>query len=191
MYPNEPTPTRELLTSSAEGDPVALKTLMALTYDELRALAGAYLRNERDGHTLQPTALVNEAWLKLCGNVELGSRERATFLAIAARAMRQVLVDHAVRRGAQKRGGDKRRVTLSLVDAEIPTPAIDFEVLEEVLDRLEAVNPDYVRVVQLRFFSGMRIEEIASSLDVSARTVKRLWRGARAWLSVELDQVAG
>ena len=179
---------RELLRAASRGDGDASQTLTEHTYDELRGLAVSYLQRERSAHTLQPTALVHEAMIKMFRDERLAEHERSTWLAIAARAMRQVLIDHAHRRNAKKRGGgESERVTLSFVTPEEASiPAIDLLDLRDSLDRLEAINGDYLRIVEMRFFSGMSVEEIAAALGVSSRTVKRMWRGARAWLSADL-----
>ncbi len=178
---------RDLLRAASGGDGDASRTLTEHTYDELRGLAVSYLRRERCAHTLQPTALVHEAMLKMFRDERLAQHERSTWLAIAARAMRQVLIDHAHRRNAKKRGGESERVTLSFVTPEEPPiSSIDVLDLRDSLERLEAINGDYLRIVEMRFFSGMSVDEIAAALDVSSRTVKRMWRGARAWLSADL-----
>jgi RNA polymerase sigma factor (TIGR02999 family) len=150
-------------------------------YRELRRLADGLLSGERNGHTLEPTALAHEVWLRLRASrnaSELGQRE---LVGLAAQAMRRILVEHARRRGARKRGGDARRTTLD-GKALAPEPA-DFVLdLEEALAALQEIDPELARVVELRFHAGLSVEETAEALDTSTRTVKRRWRFARAWL---------
>jgi RNA polymerase sigma factor (TIGR02999 family) len=172
-----------LLDRWAEGDTEALKSLMPLVYDELRRLADAHLRHERAEHTLQPTALVHEAYLRLSGLKEMRLDNRAHFFGAAAEVMRRVLVDHARRRNAEKRGGGVRPVTE--VDPAFETPLdlrLDLLALDEALNELAAFAPDKARVVELRFFGGLSVEETAEFLTMSPATVKRHWAFARAWL---------
>lgn len=167
-----------LLAAADAGDADALDRLLPLVYDELRQVAEAQLRRERPGHTLQPTALVHETYLKLCGG-DLPASSRAHFLALAARAMRQVLVDHARRRGAAKRGGAWSATTLTDGAASIELDPEELLALDRALDELE---PRQRQVVECRFFGGMEESEIAEALGVSERTVRRDWVKARAWL---------
>ncbi len=161
--------------------------LLPIVYDELRRLAAAYLRREKPGQTLQPTALVHEAYLRLLKDRPNRWQNRAHFCAIAAHSMRQILIDRARARGARKRGGAQPRVTLDegLV-ADHPT-SIDLVALDEALTRLEAFDPDAARLVELRFFGGLTIEETAQAMNISPATVKRHWAVARAWLARELE----
>jgi RNA polymerase sigma factor (TIGR02999 family) len=163
--------------------------LMPQVYDELRRLAASYLRRERPGQTLQPTALVNEAYLRLAGEKKAPWKNRTHFLAIAALSMRQILVERARRRHAAKRGGDPERVTLD--EARLPVReagnGIDVLELDRALDRLAAVNPHQAKVVELRYFGGLTVEETAEALDISPATVKRHWTLARAWLRREVE----
>lgn len=179
-----------LLRQWTEGDQDALQKLMPIVYEELRRLAGHYLRLERPNHTLQPTALVNEAFLRLVGQKEVVWQNRAHFFGIAAQMMRRILVDHARRRAAAKRDAGLR-VELTQPGAE---EAFDREpellALDEALTQLEALDPRQARIVELRFFGGLTVEETAEVTGVSARTVKREWRTARAWLRRELDSSA-
>lgn len=176
-----------LLRRWTEGDQDALQKLMPIVYEELRRLAGHYLRLERPNHTLQPTALVHEAFLRLVGQKEVIWQNRAHFFGIAAQMMRRILVDHARRRAAAKRDAGLR-VELTQPGAE---EAFDREpellALDEALTHLEALDPRQARIVELRFFGGLTVEETAEVTGVSARTVKREWRTARAWLRRELD----
>ncbi len=170
--------------SPAEG---ALPEVMAAVYEELRAIAGGYLRRERADHTLQPTALVHEAYGRLAGQAGLPSMDAAHFRAIAARVMRQVLVDHSRRRNAAKRGGGGRvRITLS--EAQSPSAAREFDVLEidELLERLRGLDERKARVVELEFFGGLTHAEAARVLGVSRKTVESDWYMARAWLGKQL-----
>jgi RNA polymerase sigma factor (TIGR02999 family) len=168
-----------------DGIPRALDELMPLVYKELRRLAARYLRSERRNHTLQPTALVNEAYLCLAAQDGLRFLNRAHFLAIAANTMRRVLVDHARERGALKRGGDRRQVTLRS-SIRIDDRDVDLLALDEALTRLAVFDAMGSRVVELRFFGGLTLSETAEALKISPATVKRLWTSARAWLFREL-----
>lgn len=169
-----------------EGDASALDALLPLVYDEMRRLAASYLRAERDGHTLQPTALAHEAYLRLIDQRSVTWQNRAHFMGIAAQAMRRILADHARRHRALKRGGDAARV--SLTDAEIPADPREVEIqeLDTALEDLAKLEPRQARVVELRFFGGLSIEETAEVLAVSPATVKRDWTVACAWLHREL-----
>jgi RNA polymerase sigma-70 factor (ECF subfamily) len=177
-----------LLLSSRGGDRAALDELVPLVYRELRRLAGGYLRGERPDHTLQPTALANEVYLRLVDQSRVELNDRAHFFAIAGRMMRRILVDHARRHRAQKRGGAG---TLLTFDEEVGTaeqPVVDAIELDDALARLEEMDERQARVVELRFFGGLTVEEIAQALGVSTPTVKREWRTARAWLYQQLSQ---
>lgn len=158
-------------------------------YSELRRLAAHYLRGERPGQTLQPTALVNEAYLRLRKDRPERWQNRAHFCAIAAHAMRQILIERARARHAQKRGGGEPRVTF---DESLPTavagPDIDLVALDTALERLAALDPSQARIVELRFFGGLSIEETADALSISPATVKRHWTAAKAWILKELTQ---
>ncbi len=180
--------TRELLLWVG-GDAQAAERLLPYIYQELRALAGRIFRGQRADQTLQPTALVHEAFLRLVDHDRVQVRDRAHFMALAATVMRQILTDHARRRRAQKRGGDQRRGTL--VDAPTPGegPALDLVVLDEVLVRLERVDPRQHRIVELRFFAGLEVAEVAALLGVSDTTIEREWRAARAWLGARIREL--
>ncbi len=181
-----------MLRRAAGGDPAADELLRERLYEELRAMAGGYMKGERADHTLQPTALVHEAWLKLFDPGELAFRDRRHFLATAARAMRQILVDHARARGRVKRGGGGRRVEgeIDLVAAPGAPEAdgVDLVALDGALEALRAHAPRQAEIVELRTFAGLAVEEVARVLEVSERTVVREWRFARAWLSRELER---
>jgi RNA polymerase sigma-70 factor, ECF subfamily len=159
---------------------------MPLVYDELRRLAAGYIARERPGQTLQATALVNEAFVRLVGEKARGFQNRAHFVAIAALSMRQILVQRARARRAAKRGGAPDRVTLD--EAMLPSadPAVDVLALDEALTRLAALDPTQARIVELRYFGGLTIEETAEALRLSPATIKREWAMARAWLKQEL-----
>jgi RNA polymerase sigma factor (TIGR02999 family) len=170
-----------LLDAAGGGDPGALARLYQLVYDELRMLAAASMRRERSGHTLQPTALVNEAYLRL--NPGSGEwQNRRHFFGAAAQAMRRILVDHARRKHAGKRGAGLERVTLSDLDISAPTEDLDVLAVNEALDQLAAEDARLAEVVSLRFFANMSIEDTARALELSPATVKRDWTFARAWL---------
>ena len=175
-----------LLKEWNAGDPEALDRLTPLVYEELRRQAARYLRRERPGHTLQTTALIHEAYLRLADAKDVQWQDRAHFFAIAANLMRRILVDHARRRDADKRGGSQVRVQLDEALALANESEVDLLAVDEALNRLAAIDPQQARVVELRFFSGLSVEETAAALGVSATTVKRDWRVARAWLRREI-----
>jgi RNA polymerase sigma factor (TIGR02999 family) len=176
----------QLLADWAAQDPRALERLVPLVYDELRRLAHYHMNGERAGHTLQTTALVNEVYLRLAGIKGLQWRDRAHFFAMAGTLMRRVLVDYARHQRRDKRGGG---VLVTSFDghAIAAAPSIDIEALDEALQRLAAVDPQQGRVVELRFFGGLSIEETAAALDISPATVKRDWTTAKTWLHHELS----
>ena len=158
-----------------------------MVYEELRRLASAYLRRERADHTLQPTALVHEAFVKLADRTAHAYPERRHFLAAGARAMREILMDHARARNVQKRGGGAGRVTLHEEDTPAVPGEVDLIALDEALHRLAELDERKARMVELRFFGGLTIEEITQTLGVSHMTVSNDWRMARAWLAQELS----
>lgn len=173
----------DLLRAWGKGDREAGERLLPLVYRELRRQAARYLRRERQNHTLPATALVHEAYLRLVGE-QAPWADRAHFFGVAARVMRQVLVDHARRRGAAKRGGGGTRLSLEGMGADPPAQerGVDVVVLDQALAELTALDPEKARVVELRFFGGLNLEETAETLGVSTSTVTRQWRMARAWL---------
>ena len=177
----------KLLTRASEGDPKAVSELMPLVYDELRRLAASYLRRERPGQTLQATALVHEAYVRLVGEKAQNFQNRKHFLAIAALSMRQILVQRARTRKAAKRGGDPQRITLDehLLPAG-DTSAIDLVALDTALEKLAALDARQAKIVELRYFGGLSVEDVADVLEISPATVKRDWTLARAWLKREL-----
>jgi RNA polymerase sigma factor (TIGR02999 family) len=177
----------ELLRAWSDGDDGALERLVPLVEAELRRLARGYMGRERRGHTLQITALVNEAFLRLTDARHVRWQDRAHFLGISARLMRRVLVDYARRRGFQKREGGAQRVTFDEGLVASPDPALDIVALDGALEALAQVDARKGRVVELRFFGGLTVEEAAEVLNVSPDTVKRDWRLAKLWLLRELE----
>ena len=177
-------PTR--LIAALGSDPTAADRLLPYLYAELHRMAQAIMQGERKDHTLQATALIHEAWLRLSGETE-GCEGRSHFLALAARAMRQALVDHARARNAKKRGGGLHRTTLDEGVGEAAAEAADILAIDEALTRLADFDPELARLVELRFFAGLDHAEVARALSCSKRTVERRWRLARAWLLAELD----
>lgn len=180
-------PVTELLVRWRSGDAQALEALIPLVYNELRALAHHYLRQERSTHTLQSTALVHEAYLRLAGHQPPTLQNRSHFFGIAARVMRQILVEHARAQSAAKRGGGATRIVLD--DATNVASATDIDVLrlDDALHELARMDERQSRIVELRFFTGLSIDETADVLGVSAATVSREWTTARAWLHRELS----
>ena len=183
----------QLLVKWGAGDQKALDKLMPLVYSELRRLAGNYLRRERQNHTLQPTALVNEAYLKLIDQRNAHWQNRAQFYGVAAQLMRRILVDHARQHKAAKRGGsDQQRLSITSagqlggknVAAE---PILDLLALHEALQELAVIDPQQERIVELKFFGGLSIEETAEVLGIGHATVERDWKMARAWLRRKLE----
>jgi RNA polymerase sigma factor (TIGR02999 family) len=186
-----PTDPETLLSRASAGDPKAVSDLMPLVYDELRRLAASYIRRERRGQTLQATALVNEAYVRLIGEKAQNWQNRTHFLAIAALSMRQILVQRARARKAAKRGGDPERITLDEqllpAAATVQPRPVDLVALDAALEKLAALDARQAKVVELRYFGGLSVEEAADVLGISPATVKRDWTLARAWLKRELD----
>ena len=160
-----------------------------MLYADLRKLAAAYMRRESSGHTLQPTALVSEAYLRLEGRRHIPVKSRAHFMAVAAEAMRRILVDHARRKLSEKRGGDRQRVTLHEGLAAQRAEDVDLLVLDQALDRLRQLDESMADVVILRYFGGLGLKEVAGVLGTSDRSVSRKWTMARTWLKRELDSI--
>src|SRR5262245_29869225 len=171
-----------LLEAAAAGNKAALDDLAPAVYAELRRMAADQISAERAGHTLQPTALVHEAYLRLVDQRTVGWKSRSQFFCLAAQAMRRILVDHARTRGRLKRGGDRERTPLDGVVGVLEERAEDLVALDEALGRLAAIDPQKARVVELRFFAGLTSQQTADLLSVSLRTVERDWTMARAWL---------
>jgi RNA polymerase sigma factor (TIGR02999 family) len=179
-----------LLLDLQRGDAEASGQLVPLVYAELHGLAVHYMRNERGDHTLQPTALVHEAYLRLVDQRAVSWQNRSHFFGIASQAMRRILVDHARRKRASKREGGER-ITLDESVAEAPERPVDLIALDDALCKLAALDPRQARVVELRFFGGLDIEQTAESLGISPATVKRDWTFARAFLQREMDVNGG
>ena len=183
----------QTLQKAAGGSHEAVADLMPLVYGELRAIAGKQLQRERRNHTLQATALANEAYLRMVDQKDVDWKGRAHFLAVAAEVIRRILVDHARKKGAAKRGGGAAQVTLTLGDV-LQAPGdqneVDLLALDEAMRELAALSDRQSRVVELRFFGGLSVEETAYTLGVSERTVKGDWRVAKAWLRKRLGETS-
>jgi len=178
-----------ILEAVGQGDPQAASRLLPLVYDELRRLAAQRLLHENPGQTLQPTALVHEAYLRLLGSAAGGDwNSRGHFFAAAAEAMRRILVEQARRKQRVRHGGGRRRLSLDQLDLTDPRDANGFLDLDEALQRLAVEDPSVAAVVQLRYFTGLTCEEAAKALGISLRTVKRHWAYARAWLYQQLTE---
>ena len=177
----------QLLIGWGKGDKDALDQLIPIVYDELRRQAARYLRRERVGHTLQTTALIHEAYLRLIDQKNVQWQNRAQFFGIAAQLMRRILVDHARTKKRAKRGGSDIRVSLSDAEASVKDKELDVVALSEALDMLEQIDEQQSKIVELRFFSGLTVEETAAVLDISPATVKRDWSMAKAWLHREIS----
>jgi RNA polymerase sigma factor (TIGR02999 family) len=180
--------TTRLLKAWSEGDETALEQLVPLVDSELRRLARNYLRNERPGHILQTTALVNEAWVRLINWPEVSWQNRAHFIGIAAKLMRRVLVDEARRRMALKHGADAVHVSLANAEGIAQGKSVDLVALDDALNELATFDERQSRIIELRFFGGLSLEETAEELKISARKVQREWSLAQAWLYRELNR---
>jgi RNA polymerase sigma factor (TIGR02999 family) len=183
----DPSDATQILIEHVSGDLQAADRLLPLIHTELKHLAVRYLRGERAAHTLQPTALVNEAYLRLIRHERMNWQGKTHFFAMAAKTMRRVLVDHAQSHAARKRGGDRQRVTLTdRIDGTDDNP-FDVLALHDALNRLTSLHDRQGQVVELRFFGGLTEKEVAQVLEVSTRTVQNDWRTARAWLLIEME----
>ena len=196
MEEKTPEPLEELVERSRAGDVRAAERLMPVVYEELRRIAGSYMRREKKGQTIQPTALVHEAYLRLLKDKKQDWQGRTHFLAVAATSMRQILVERARARRAAKRGGGRDRVTLDEATFRGGTTgpddtSLDLLAVDEALARLAQLDSQQAKIVELRFFGGLTIEETASALDVSPATIKRQWTVAKAWLRREIVDAAG
>ena len=179
----------ELLREWTDGNSAAMDELLPYVYDELRRRAASYLRRERINHTLQATALVHEAYLKLVDQKAIQWKDRGHFFAVAAQAMRRILVDHAKYKNRAKRGGQLPDMQFdAAVDNAILESNVDIESLDEALSRLALVDPDQERLVELRFFAGLSLEEAAEAMNISRATAAREWQVAKSWLYRELTQ---
>jgi RNA polymerase sigma factor (TIGR02999 family) len=185
--PSAPQTITRLLGEVRQGDPLAMEQLLPLVYAELHYIAERHMSGERIGHTLQPTALVNEAFLRLVGGTPAEFNDRTHFLRAASGAMRRVLVDHGRKRHAAKRGDGGLHITLDDALVAAPGKALDILALDDALTRLAEADPRCAQVVELRFFGGLSIPEVADALGMSMATVKRDWQFARGWLANEID----
>lgn len=188
MKPHTPVPEAKMMETQTAAGPRPVSDFMPVVYDELRRLARHYLRRERPGQSLQATALVNEAYLRLKRDKRQPWHDRTHFFAIAATSMRQILVERARARHAAKRGGSQIRITLSEAVAATDEMSIDLLALDQALTRLADLDPEHARIVELRFFAGLSIEESAEAMAISPATVKRGWNLARAWLKREMQK---
>jgi RNA polymerase sigma-70 factor, ECF subfamily len=180
----------QLLRAWGDGEAAALDRLAPLIYDELHRIAGRYMRQEKPGNTMQATALVNQAWLNLAGGAQVAWQDRAHFFAVSSQIMRRILVDAARARRAGKRCGDMRHFQLNeSIDAAPPRDA-ELIALDDALDALAVLDPRKARVVEMRFFTGLSVEETAAVLKISAQSVMRDWRLARAWLGREIQKTS-
>lgn len=180
-----------ILKDWSKGDPAAIEALMPLVYGELRRMARRVMRSESAGHTLQPTALVHEAYLRLVDQTRVNWQNRAHFFAVAAQVIRRILVDHARARRRLKRGGGVLKITLSETISRDDAAGLDLAALDSALIRLAALDERQGRIIELRFFGGLSVEETAEVLGISPATVKRDWTSARAWLFRELQSRLG
>jgi RNA polymerase sigma factor (TIGR02999 family) len=190
LHDQTSSPVTELLIRWRSGDAGALDSLMPLVYNEMRRLAHGYLRRERAGHTLQSTALVHEAYLRLTRNALPQWQNRAHFFGTAANLMREILIEHARSHNASKRGGGALNLEIDEVDEPCERPDLNLVALDDALNDLARIDPQQGRIVELRFFAGLSIQDIAEVLDISESTVKRDWNTARIWLFRELDRTA-
>lgn len=172
----------QLLISWSDGDKGALEQLLPMIYRSLQKIAHSHLNRERSSHTLQTTALVHEAYLKLIDQNSVEWKNRSHFFAIASQAMRRILLDHARKQIAEKRGGEREKISLEDVDIALVTSNRELLALDEALNELEKIDPQQSRIVELRYFGGLTVEETAEVLQISPRTVAREWAMARAWL---------
>lgn len=186
--PRSPEQISRLLEDWRQGNQQARDALIPLVYDELRRLARRYLRRERPDHTFQSAALVHEAYLRMAQQDAIPLNNRAHFFAVAAQLMRHILVDHARNRRAAKRGGGDAKLTLDTGIALPSKPDVDLVVLDDALTRLAELDPRQSRIIEMRFFGGLSLEETAAVLDISLATVKREWASARAWMRRELSK---
>ena len=185
---NDASKITKLLKDWGGGDEQALHELFPLVYDELHRQARNYLRRERPGHTLQTTALLHEAYLRLAAHGEGNWENRFQFFAFAAKIMRNILVDHARAKKGEKRGGGALKISLADIDPRAHEPDLDLLALDEALDRLGTIDEQQVKIVELRYFGGLSLEETAEALQISRATVARDWNVARAWLHRELTR---
>ena len=180
--------TTTLLRAAASGDKADVDALMAAIYEDLRRIANNQLQAERADHTLQPTALVHEAYMKLIDQRQTDWKDRSHFFAVASRIIRRILVDHARGKGRLKRGSDRQRVAIEPVDLPQAGPDIDLVALDEALNDLAMLDERQAKIVELRFFGGLTLKEIATALGLGRRTIDRDWAAAQAWLFLRLSE---
>lgn len=185
---NAPGDLTVLLRAASSGDPRDAERLMSAIYDDLKRLAASQLRNERAGHTLHPTALVHEAYLRLVNQRTAEWNDRLHFFSIASRIIRRILIDHARERHALKRGGGQQRVRIEDHEIAAPDRELDLVALNEALDELAEIDERQARIVELRFFGGLTVPEVAEAMSIGARSVDRDWQVARAWLFHRLSE---
>lgn len=186
MTPQPGGEVTQLLSDARQGAPGAHDQLFSIVYTELRRIAANYMRRERADHTLQATALVHEAYMQLVDQTRVNWQSRAHFFGVAAQLMRRILVDHARNQGAQKRGGNAQVLSIEDNIGIASIPEVAFDELDEALNRLQALDADQAKLVELRFFGGLTVEEAAEVMGISTATVEREWRMARAWLHHQL-----
>lgn len=186
MTPQPSGEVTQLLSEARQGAPGAHDQLFSIVYTELRRIAANYMRRERADHTLQATALVHEAYMQLVDQTRVNWQSRAHFFGVAAQLMRRILVDHARNQGAQKRGGNAQVLSIEDNIGIASVPEVAFDELDEALNRLQELDPDQAKLVELRFFGGLTVEEAAEVMGVSTATIEREWRMARAWLHHQL-----
>lgn len=172
----------ELLDQDAKGDETSAEALLPLVYQDLRRLAQIRMSNESSAHTLQPTALVHEAWISMAGSANQSWQNRACFLSAASTAMRHILVDHARKKTAQKRGGDAKKIHLDDIEHPVAEPDEAMLMVDDALQRLEQLRPEWARIVVMKYYGGMTNPEVAEALGISLSSVERYWAGARALL---------
>ena len=187
--PSKPKPNEitQLLSNVQQKQPGAEEQLLGMVYNELRHIAAAYMRRERPGHTLQPTALVHEAYLQLVDQTRVNWQSRAHFFGVASRLMRRILVDHARSHLAEKRGGSAQKLSLDEAIGVARKREVALDALDDALNTLSEIDPRQSRIVELRFFGGLTVEETAEVLDTSTATIEREWRMAKAWLHGQLQ----
>ncbi len=188
MPPQPPNAATDLVLELSRGDPRTIDRLLPMVYAELHELAQRYMRRERPDHTLTTTALVHEAYLRLVDQTRVELADRAHFVGVAAIAMRRILVEHARRRNAERHGGERQRVSLSDIALAQDDSAAAVLELNDALERLAALDPRLVRVVECRYFLGLTEEETAAAIGITARTVRRDWIKAKGWLATALDE---
>lgn len=179
-----------ILNSAVQGDSSSAEALLPLVYEELRKLARARMSNHAANHTLQPTALVHEAWLRMVGDDDRTWQNQAYFFAAAATAMRNILIDHARKKTSLKRGGDQQRIDFDQLELSAPEPDALVLLVDDALRRLEQVNPKWARIVVMKYFGGMTNKEVANAMELGESSVERYWAGAKTWLYHQIREQA-